>query len=235
MWQKPVSIQNGSKAAQIAEALQQHIDSQALAVGEALGTKATLLERFGVSPGTLNEALRLLQVRDYVIVRPGPKGGIFVGQRRQREGMANVLLSAQEDPQKVNDCLRVQDALHELMVIEAAIGFEPKHAASLNKVMSRLAAATNPREIIALNWALDRAIARVGANRVLTELYCALVDTLEASIKWFDADIELTNEARRVHEDMARAVMAKDVDAAIAAARRHSPDGYCGPAWRLIS
>jgi hypothetical protein len=31
--------------------------------------------------------------------------------------------------------------------------------------MTRLAAATNPREIIALNRALDRIIARVGANR----------------------------------------------------------------------
>src|SRR2546428_13996659 len=48
--------------------------------GARLGTKTELREWCGVSVGTVNEALRLLQSRGVVAVRPGPRGGVFGGR-----------------------------------------------------------------------------------------------------------------------------------------------------------
>ncbi|WUX26907.1 GntR family transcriptional regulator [Streptomyces sp. NBC_01438] len=38
----------------------------------------------GVSVGTFNEALRLLQSRGLVTVKPGPGGGLFSGEQSPR-------------------------------------------------------------------------------------------------------------------------------------------------------
>ena len=51
------------------------------APGARLGTKKELRELCGVSVGTFNEALRLLQSRGVVAVRPGPRGGLFVAEQ----------------------------------------------------------------------------------------------------------------------------------------------------------
>jgi DNA-binding FadR family transcriptional regulator len=229
-------IQNGdSKASRLAEEFQRHIDSNGLPPGSALGTKAAIGERHDVSLGTLNEALRLLQVRDYVVVKSGPKGGVFVGQKRERSGLTNVLLTAQDHPQHVNDCLRIQDALQKLVASEGASGCDARHASLIERVLARLEAASSPREIFEINWDIDREIAKAGNNRALTEMYCALLDSLRASIRWFEVDPEMAEGARRIHVAMARAVMANDVDGAVAAARLHSPEDGTGPAWRFAT
>ena len=51
----------GSKAETVALALESEIERSGLTAGDSLGTKSDLASRFSVSPGTLNEALRLLQ------------------------------------------------------------------------------------------------------------------------------------------------------------------------------
>lgn len=224
-----------SKASRLAEEFQRHIDMRSLPPGSPLGTKAAILERHHVSPGTLNEALRLLQVRDYIVVRPGPKGGVFVGQKRERSGLTNILLTAQDHPQHVNDCLHIQDALQELVASEGATGCDSRRAAAIERVLVRLEAATSPREIFEINWDVDREIAKAGNNRALTGMYCAILDSLESSIRWFDVEPEMAEGARRIHIAMARAVMANDVPGAVAAARLHSPEDGTGPAWRFTT
>ncbi len=49
--------------------------------GDRLGSKAELRERCGVSVGTFNEAIRLVQSRSLVTIRPGPGGGLFAAEQ----------------------------------------------------------------------------------------------------------------------------------------------------------
>jgi GntR family transcriptional regulator, transcriptional repressor for pyruvate dehydrogenase complex len=225
-------ISVGSKASRLADGLLASIDEGSLPAGTFLGTKAMLLGRYEVSPGTLNEALRLLQVRDYVVVRPGPKGGVFVGQKRERGGLTNALLTGQHRPQHVNDVFRIQDALQELVVVEGATHCDRRHVAAIEGALDRLAEAGTPKQILEAGWDVDREIARAGNNRVLTAIYCEVVDSIQASIQWFDIDGAMAEIARSTHAAMARAVIANDVELAAEIARRHSPDGGAGPGWR---
>src|SRR5439155_1243423 len=59
--------------------------------GTRLGTKEEMRQRCGVSVGTFNDALRLLQTRELITVRPGPGGGLFVADRTPTVRLGNSL------------------------------------------------------------------------------------------------------------------------------------------------
>src|SRR5882757_6150164 len=63
--------------------------AQAASPGARLGTKEEMRGRSGVSVGTFNEALRLLQSRGLVTVRPGPGGGLFAAQQSPMVRLGN--------------------------------------------------------------------------------------------------------------------------------------------------
>jgi len=223
-----------SKASWLADEIRRRIDGPPLQAGTRLGTKANLVKTYGVSTGTLNEALRLREVHDYVTVRRGPPGGVFVGQRRRREGLSEALLRAHRHPQEINDILHTQDALQGLVAQEGAVACDRTGAAAITKALERLRAAQTPRQIFVATWEVDRQIAKAGNNKVLAEMYCAIVDMIESSVDAFEVDVELAEGSRRIHEAMALAVIANDVKAAGVAASLHSPPDGSGPAWRLL-
>ena len=228
-----MTTMTSSKASWLAGEIKRRIDETPLHPGTPLGTKAMLFKEYEVSPGTLNEALRLLQVRDYVVVRRGPKGGVFVGQQRQREGLSDALLRAQRHPQEINDLLHIQDALQSLAVMEGATGCDARSAAAIAAAVERLRRASTPREIFLATWEVDRQIAKAGNSHMLTEMYCAIVDMIESSVAGFEVEPALAEGSRKIHEAMAAAVMANDVKAAQLAALLHSPPDGSGPAWRI--
>src|SRR3954464_16025563 len=71
-----------------AEAMARDLEAQilggGLAHGERLGTKDDLRQRFGVAVATVNEAVRLLEMRGLIEARPGPGGGAFVANSSVR-------------------------------------------------------------------------------------------------------------------------------------------------------
>jgi DNA-binding FadR family transcriptional regulator len=69
-----------SRAESVADELEAEIlqQRQDLPVGARLGLRTDSMARFNVSPGVVNEALRLLRERGLVTVKPGPSGGVFV-------------------------------------------------------------------------------------------------------------------------------------------------------------
>src|ERR1700691_3283909 len=68
-----------SRAQQIAAEIEAEILSTRVPAGTRLGLRTDLIARFGASPPVINEALRILRERDLVTVKPGPNGGVIVG------------------------------------------------------------------------------------------------------------------------------------------------------------
>jgi DNA-binding FadR family transcriptional regulator len=73
-----------SRAEAIARELENEIAGGTLEAGERLGTKQDLRRRFGVAVATINEAVRLLEIRGLIQARPGPGGGVFVADSSTR-------------------------------------------------------------------------------------------------------------------------------------------------------
>lgn len=80
-----------SRPVRVAEAIKDWVVEQGLHPGDRLPGEAMLIERFGMSKGTIREAMRLLQAQGLIETKTGPGGGSFVGEvTRER---ANALLA----------------------------------------------------------------------------------------------------------------------------------------------
>lgn len=74
-----------SRPVQVAEAIKVWVVEQGLQAGDRLPGEAELIRRFGMSKGTIREAMRILEAQGLIKTRTGPGGGSFVHEvSRQR-------------------------------------------------------------------------------------------------------------------------------------------------------
>lgn len=67
-----------SRPAQVAEEIKSWLVAENMAPGDRLPNEQALIERFGMSKGTIREAMRILEAQGLVKTRTGPGGGSFV-------------------------------------------------------------------------------------------------------------------------------------------------------------
>src|SRR5581483_3046060 len=103
-----------SRAELVARELEREIDDER-EPGERLGTKEDLRKRFGVAVATVNEAVRLLEMRGMIEARPGPGGGVFVARPAVRIAHSHLVLGFKTGSTTFEECLEVRDALEPLI------------------------------------------------------------------------------------------------------------------------
>jgi DNA-binding FadR family transcriptional regulator len=100
-----------------------------------IGTKSELQSRLGVAAGTLNEALRLLQERGLVEVKPGPGGGVFTATPDPVVRLGQTFLSVRGRPESVDHAVAVRQALEPLTILEAV---RHRSAADVRRLRQRV-------------------------------------------------------------------------------------------------
>lgn len=133
--EESVSRVMGSRAEQLAAAIEREILDGRRQADERLGLRTELIERYGVSPSVMNEALQILRERDLVVVKRGATGGIYVKYvpPQLRAGALDVWFSGVTD---ARDLFAARRSLENLLT-ETAL-----HRAT-------------PEDIQMMAWALD--------------------------------------------------------------------------------
>lgn len=151
--------------------------------GGRLGTKDELRAACGVSVGTFNEALRLVQARGVVTVRPGPGGGLFASRQSPMVRLGNSVLALDEDAASVADAVRLRDALDPLLVQDALRHSSPGDLVAMRRELRRMETAAADLDgvtFIHANWALHARIAEVSPNAILRSFYLSLLEIIES-------------------------------------------------------
>ncbi|WP_226623126.1 FadR/GntR family transcriptional regulator [Alloyangia pacifica] len=73
-------IPRRSRPVRVAEAIKDWVVEKGLTPGDRLPGEAEMIAHFGMSKGTIREAMRLLQAQGLVVTKTGPGGGSFVGE-----------------------------------------------------------------------------------------------------------------------------------------------------------
>lgn len=170
---------NTSRAATLADEIEASIIAGALPSGQRLGTKDDLRRRYEVAYGTLNETLRILQQRGYVVPRRGPGGGLFATIPTSSDRLRH-LLNCFPEGGTLNDCAEVRHALEEAITIDAARSRTRGAISDLRRILKRMVASTEDASAyLRENWRLHRRIAECCRNRVLANVYITLLDANE--------------------------------------------------------
>lgn len=229
---KPATIRSDriqSIADTVVATIRVRIQEGAFPAGTRLGTKQDLCEEFGIAPGTLGEALRVLRAHQLVEVRPGPGGGVFSAHQPPLIKLAHDVLELRQRGATVNEVFGVLDALDEAVVRDATLHRTQADLDDLDSLMVELAAVWNdPHQGIHCNWKLHRRIAEITPNLVLRTFYQNLVDYIEGEhdtesseplgVPGFRPD---TEERLQVHYDLVKAIRSGDPKLALEATARH--------------
>lgn len=207
--------------------------------GSRLGTKEELRTRCGVSVGTFNEALRLLQARGLVTVKPGPGGGLFSAEQSPMVRLGNSVLALDAQANDVADAVRIRDALDPLLIEDALWHASPADIAGLRRhiaAMEHAVEAADPVAFVHANWRLHAAIAAISPNPLLSSLYTHLLDLIESHtltvLPTGDQPLpQYIAHRHELHRDLVEALDRRDRDEALRLIHEHntSPQASEGP------
>lgn len=215
-----------SRAEALARWLEAEILGASVRPGDRLGTKDELRERFGVAVATVNEAIRLLQARGLVDVRPGPRGGVFAREPSPFVRLGHQVLALKHEGVRAADCLQVRDALDPAVVADAVRHCSAADAAELRERLQAMRAARDdPTAFQRANWDLHRRVAEISPNSILRNLYISMLDVVSSELATVipDTDFALqVDELLGLHQELVDAIAAGDQALAGRAAERHA-------------
>lgn len=200
-----------------------------LAAGERLGTKIALQSECGVSKGSFNEAIRLLQHRGVITLRPGPGGGIFAAEPAPLVRLGNSLLELSQAATTVDDAIHIRDALEPLLIAEAVSHSSLADIDCLWFWIARMTAcveADDAKGFLEANWSLHRRIAEITPNQMLRSIYLNLMSIIDEHT----VNVRSTEEAPldeyiaerlQLHIDIVKAIADRDPARAAELMKRH--------------
>lgn len=198
--------------------------------GERLGTKTQIQKACGVSKGTFNEALRILQSYGVVTVRPGPNGGLFATQPSPVARLGSALLSAPSASRDVGDAVRIRAALEPLMVQDVLMYGSAADFAIMRSAIERMRSAADEEAqdlFVAADWDLHAAIAQVSPNVMLRVIGLSLLQVLrshDVRVEWPEEEplTEVMTKRLGLHEELVTAMERGHRERAVALMAEHS-------------
>lgn len=193
--------------------------------GDRIGTRADLRDQTGVARTTINEAIRLLQQRQVVSLRPGPGGGLFVAAPNPVVTLGRTLLAVEADPSTVAGAIEVREHLESLVARHAATHRSRDDIKELKSTMSALMhALDDPKRFHACMVSLHTRIGAVSPNPVLRTIYASLYHWVHevSHVESLPTDPEYVTARMAVHQELVEAIIAGDADSAEAAGIAHA-------------
>jgi DNA-binding FadR family transcriptional regulator len=202
--------------------VEQMIEERGLAPGDRIATKEDLRDQTALARATINEAVRLLQDRGRVTLRPGPGGGLFVAPSSPLVRLGQTLLSVSSDSRvTVGDALVVRDALEPLVAMDAARHRNRRDITELRALVRELGRHVDEGDrFIDANWRLHERMARISPNSMLQAMYLGIARFVRDQAAISGRNPHLPHFAR-LHEALVEAIADGDVETAHNLAEQH--------------
>jgi GntR family transcriptional regulator, transcriptional repressor for pyruvate dehydrogenase complex len=230
-----VSGRNVKLAEQVARDIADTIFHLELGPGAKLPPERAMLEQFGVSRGTLREALRILEVQGLLIMKVGPAGGPVVAAMNARDFQRMSSLHYKAAGTTVQQLWQARVEIEPGLARLAAEQGDPAAMEELNTLLatSQRMETQNDTDFLRFGSEIHRAIARASGNPIL-DLVARSLGEMTAHIN--SAGVFANEHRSKVHRDhqmIVRAVIAGNANRAEKLMRTHMDDMLTSQAERF--
>ncbi|MEO2108830.1 MAG: FCD domain-containing protein [Actinomycetota bacterium] len=199
----------------LASELRAQILGDGLTPGAPLSSESELIEQYGLSRGSVREALRLLEAEGLIAIRRGPKGGIHVVHPDAGPLARSLALLFTTQETTLGDFFQFRLALEPHVAAEAARSASDEEKRSMLRTARE--AEADPERAADFHAELGRC----ASNSIFGFLLTALHHVLEWHLRLETigpGDVEATIQA---HRRIAKAIHSGDANRAEVAMRRH--------------
>lgn len=203
----------------VAREILRTISSRDLPPGSTLPSEAEMLAEYGISRGSLREALRILEIHGVIAMKAGPKGGPIVLEADPADFGKTAMLYFETNKVTFAELADARLHLEPLIARMAAKNRTAEQARQLAAMAESFAPCTGEQ---AIGESIDfhNFVAYLSGNRVfalLASSFRAIIDP------YMHAPVspEIYASIVKIHTKIANAIIDGDGDAAEAAMRRH--------------
>lgn len=209
-------------AALLAQIIVREIVDRGYEPGYRLAAERQMLEMYGVSRGTLREALRLLEIQGVIDIRTGPNGGPVVKPPSIQNLARSLALLLQLDRSPFRVVVQAREMLEPMVIAQGARNMTDERLEALEKALGFVDPDGHEAEAWRQqHWAFHEVIARACGN--------SLIGVFVSSLHWITArvagELPFTEDRRREHQEAHEAILQalrhREPDSAAEAMRRH--------------
>lgn len=217
---------NAKLSETVAKRIVDEIFADQLPVGTKLPPERVMLERLGVSRGTLREALRILEVHGMLVIKSGPGGGPTVSAMTPSDFNKACSLHFKAAGITVEQLWQARAGLEPTLARLAAMNLTDESRATLEKLVeeARNSRIDDNSRYIRIGSSFHREIAIASGNPVLT-LFARSLGEMTTYLE--SRNVFAPSEHPRVHTahiEIAEAILAGDADQAERLSSEHMQD-----------
>ncbi|MGW0818145.1 FadR/GntR family transcriptional regulator [Streptomyces viridiviolaceus] len=203
------------------ERIKAMIADGALEPGQRLPTERDLATLLGISRSSMREAIRALTVLGVLEARHG--SGIYVTRLEAGDLLETfgVVADLSRGPRTL-ELLEVRRILESTATALAAARITPERLAEVGRHLAAMDATDDPEELLAHDMAFHREIVAAAGNETMAAILEGLsTRTFRARVRRGHQEQGAIERTRREHAAIHRALVARDPEAARAAAAAH--------------
>lgn len=218
-------VKNRRYTDHIVEQLKEYVLSRELRPGDRLPSDVVLSETFGVSRGTIREALHMLEHDGVVTTKKGPGGGIFVSEGNFLQVVDSIFYALrweQISEDSFDALIETRKTLEDRIARLAAQRADQEDLSALEGILDRMEAPeTDHASFVQYDTDFHVRLAKAARNNILQMFMVAVKQLHNRVVDYEDLHDELFPVAMRFHREICAAVREGQPEKAAAVMLEH--------------
>lgn len=217
-----IPIKNRRFTDRIIAQLKEYVLSQSFTPGEKLPSEAEFAAIFGVSRGTIREALHILEHDGIVRIKKGPGGGMFLSEGNLGQVIESMFFTMRWEQISFETLMEARKTLEDRIARLAAIRAEKEDLEDVGGILKAMESPDLGRDsFVKYDTEFHVGLAKAAKNKVLLMFMVVVKELHNRIVNYAELHDSLFPEAIRYHRKIFEEIKAKNPERAAQVMAEH--------------